>query len=118
MGNPFVHVELSSTDPAAAKAFYGELFSWTLEDTEMPVGTYTMINPGEGTGGGMMRQPIPGAPSAWLPYVVVDDIKASTEKAISLGATVLMDVTAIPGMGHYSIIEDPTGAAIGLWQMA
>ena len=36
MGNPFVHVELSSTDPAAAKAFYGELFSWQLEDTEMP----------------------------------------------------------------------------------
>ncbi len=57
MGNPFVHVELSSTDPAAAKAFYGELFSWQLEDTEMPVGTYTMINPGDGTGGGMMRQP-------------------------------------------------------------
>jgi predicted enzyme related to lactoylglutathione lyase len=65
-----------------------------------------------------MRQPMPGAPSAWLPYVVVDDIKASTEKAIALGASVLMDVTAIPGMGHYSIIQDPTGAAIGLWQMA
>ena len=29
-----------------------------------------------------------------------------------------MDVTAIPGMGQYSIIQDPTGAAIGLWQMA
>lgn len=118
MGNPFVHVELSSTDPATAKAFYGELFSWHLEDTEMPVGTYTMINPGEGTGGGMMRQPVPEAPSAWLPYVVVDDLKATTEKAVSLGATVLMDVTAIPGQGHYSIIQDPTGAAIGLWQMA
>ena len=117
MGNTFVHVELSSTDPAAARAFYGELFAWHLEDTEMPVGTYTMINPGEGTGGGMMRQPVPDAPSAWLPYVVVDDIKVTTEKAISLGAIVLMDITAIPGMGHYSIIQDPTGAAIGLWQM-
>ena len=85
MGNPFVHVELSSTDPAAAKAFYGELFSWHLEDTEMPVGTYTMIKPGEGTGGGMMRQSIPGAASAWLPYVVVDDLKSSVEKAVSLG---------------------------------
>lgn len=74
MGNPFVHVELSSTDPAEAKAFYGELFSWRLEDTEMPVGTYTMIQPGEGTGGGMMRQLMPDAPSAWLPYVLVDDV--------------------------------------------
>ena len=118
MGNPFVHVELSSTDPEAAKAFYGELFSWHLEDTQMPVGTYTMVNPGDGVGGGMMRQPIPGAPSAWLPYVVVDDVKSSVEKAVSLGANVTMDVTAIPGMGHYAIIEDPTGASIGLWQTA
>ena len=118
MGNPFVHVELSSTDPAKAKAFYGELFSWELEDTEMPVGTYTMINPGDGTGGGMMRQLVPDAPSAWLPYALVDDVRASTEKATSLGAKVLMDVTVIPGMGSYSIIEDPTGAPIGLWQMA
>ena len=67
---------------------------------------------------GQAAQPVPEAPSAWLPYVVVDDLKATTEKAVSLGATVLMDVTAIPGMGHYSIIQDPTGAAIGLWQMA
>jgi hypothetical protein len=84
----------------------------------MPVGTYTMINPGEGTGGGMMRQPIAGAPSAWLPYVVVDDLRASMDKAVTLGATILMDVTAIPGMGQYGIIEDPTGASLGLWQMA
>lgn len=118
MANPFVHVELSSTDPEAARAFYGELFAWQLEDTEMPVGTYTMINPGVGTGGGMMRQPIAGAPSAWLPYVEVDDVKASVEKAVALGANVLMDVTTITGMGHYAIIEDPTGASIGLWQVA
>jgi predicted enzyme related to lactoylglutathione lyase len=26
MANPFVHVELNTTDPAKAKAFYGKLF--------------------------------------------------------------------------------------------
>ena len=40
--------------------------------------TYTMINVGEGTGGGMMTHPVAGAPSAWLPYVLVDDIAAAT----------------------------------------
>jgi uncharacterized protein len=119
MANPFVHVELSTSDPARAKAFYGQLFSWKLEDMEMGPGmTYTMVNPGEGTGGGLMQQMTPGAPSAWLAYVVVDDVKAATAKAQSLGATVLRDVTEVPGMGWFSIIQDPTGAAVGLWQNA
>ena len=117
MPNPFVHVELNTTDPEKAKAFYGSLFDWKLEDMEMASGvTYTMVNPGEGTGGGMMKHPIPGAPSTWLAYVVVDDVRAATEKAKSLGATVMKDVTDVQGMGWFSIITDPTGAAVGLWQ--
>jgi predicted enzyme related to lactoylglutathione lyase len=76
MANPFVHVELNTTDPDKAKAFYRELFTWTMDDMQMgPDMTYTMIQPGEGTGGGLMKQPMPGAPSAWLAYVDVDDVK-------------------------------------------
>lgn len=116
MANPFVHVELSSTDVDKAKAFYGQLFNWTLEDADMGGMIYTMINPGGGTGGGMMKQLIPGAPSAWLAYVLVDEIKAATQKARSLGATVMKDVTEVPGTGWLSIITDPAGAALGLWQ--
>ena len=44
MGNPFVHVELNSTDLAKSKDFYGKLFDWKLEDAHMsPGGSYTMI---------------------------------------------------------------------------
>ena len=78
--------------------------------------TYTMINVGKGTGGGMMKHPVPGAPSAWLAYVEVDDIDAATKKARSLGATVMKDVTEVMGMGWLSILVDPTGAALGLWK--
>jgi uncharacterized protein len=117
MANPFVHMELSSTDVGKAKTFYSKLFDWKLEDTDMGGGmTYTMIKAGEGPGGGMMKQMIPGAPSAWLAYTLVDEIKAATQKAQSLGATVMKDVTEVPGMGWFSIITDPTGAALGLWQ--
>ena len=35
---------------------------------------YTMIKVGQGTGGGLMKQLMPNAASAWLPYVQVDDI--------------------------------------------
>ena len=117
MANPFVHVELNTTDVDKAKKFYGQLFSWTLEDVPMGGrGTYTMIKPGEGTGGGIMKHPVPGAPSSWLAYVLVEDIAASTEKAKSLGATVMLDVTEVMGMGWMSVIIDPTGAALGLWK--
>lgn len=117
MANPFVHVELNTTDIAKAKAFYGGLFDWKLEDVPMgPGGSYTMINVGEGTGGGMMTHPMPGAPSTWLAYVLVDDIEAATRKARALGATIAKDVTEVPGAGWFSLIVDPTGAALGLWK--
>ena len=119
MANPFVHVELNTTDPDKAKGFYSKLFAWELEDMPMGPGmTYTMIKPGEGTGGGLMKQMMPGAPSSWLAYVTVDDVKKATEKAKSLGAKVMKDVTEVPKMGWFSIISDPTGAMLGLWQNA
>ena len=119
MPNPFVHVELNTTDLDKAKGFYGKLFDWTLEDTKMGENgdlDYVMVKVGKGTGGGMMTQLIPGAGSAWLPYVDVQDIKASTKKAQSLGAKIMKDVTEIKDMGFLSIIVDPTGALLGLWQ--
>jgi hypothetical protein len=117
MANPFVHVELNTTDVGKAKSFYGKLFGWKLEDMPMDDGTYTMIDVGDdGTGGGMMKHPVPGAASSWLPYVLVDDIVAATALAKSLGANVMRDVTEVMGMGSLSIIIDPTGATLGLWQ--
>jgi len=116
MANPFVHVELNTTDLSKAKDFYGKLFDWKLEDIPMGNDTYTMIKVGEGTGGGMMKHPMPGAPSTWLAYVLVDDIAAATQKAKSLGATVIKDKTEVMGIGWFSIILDPTGAALALWK--
>jgi len=75
-----------------------------------------MIKVGNGTGGGMLRHPNPSGPSMWLSYVAVDDIKAATQKAKSLGATIMKDVTEVPGAGWLSIIVDPTGAMLGLWK--
>ena len=117
MANPFVHVELMATDVPKAKQFYSKLFDWKLQDVQMPDMTYTMIQPGEGTGGGMLKNPMPGATqSAWVAYVLVDDVKAATAKAKSLGATVMKDVTAAGDFGWFSFINDPTGAMLGLWQ--
>ena len=58
-----------------------------------------MISVGEGTGGGMMKHPMPGAPSMWLSYVLVDDIDAATKKVKALGGTVMKDKTEVHGHG-------------------
>jgi uncharacterized protein len=117
MGNPFVHVERATTDIGKAKSFYQSLFDWQLQDVTFGDGMiYTMIDVGEGTGGGMMTHPMPGAPSAWLAYTQVEDIAAATAKAKSLGATIVRDVTEVPDTGSLAIIQDPTGAYLGLWQ--
>jgi predicted enzyme related to lactoylglutathione lyase len=82
----------------------------------MPEGTYSLIKPGEGTGGGMMKNPIPNAPSSWVPYVEVADVDAAATKAKSLGAKVCKDKTEVMGRGWFVIVQDPTGELLGLWQ--
>jgi uncharacterized protein len=114
MANPFVHIELQTQDVGKSKEFYSNMFGWKWE--EMPGMDYTMINVGEGTGGGMMKKPDPGIPDHWLPYILVDDAAALTKKARALGATIALDVTEIPGYGWFSMIVDPTGATFALWQ--
>jgi len=103
-----------TNDVDKSKLFYQSLFDWKLED--IPGMDYTLIKVGEGTGGGMMKNPRPDAPSEWLAYVSVDDVAASTEKAKTLGATICKPVTEIPGVGSFSVIMDPTGATLALWQ--
>ncbi len=115
MANPFVHVELVTSDLDKAKEFYGSLFDWKLE--EIAGMEYTLIKVGEGTGGGMMKNPLPDSPSCWIAYVLVDDAVVSTDRARSLGATIRKEVTEIPGIGWFSIMTDPTGATLALWQM-
>jgi len=115
MANPFVHVELHTKDLPKARKFYEGLFGWDLKDMPMPGGgSYTMIGVGEGVGGGMMNDT--SAPPHWLAYVGVDDVRAKTQQAKSLGATVLQDVMEVGEYGTMSVIRDPADAVIALWQ--
>ena len=118
MANPFCHLELDTTDPTKAKAFYSALFDWKITDNDMGGGmVYSTFKPTDDSpGGGMMQHPMPGAPSTWLAYVLVDDVAAATKKAVSLGAKTAVDKQEVPNMGWFSVIIDPTGASLGLWE--
>ena len=114
MSNPFVHLELTTQDVAKAKDFYGKLFNWKFEDNQMPGMVYTTFKPDSGPGGGIFT--MPGAPTSWLAYVGVDDINAATDKAKSLGATIHNGPMEIPNVGWATVLADPTGATIALFQ--
>ena len=112
--NPFVHLELCTTDTAKAKEFYGQLFGWEFNDVDMGSMIYSTFKPSSGPGGGIFS--MPGMPTFWLAYVGVDDINAATEKAKSLGATIHKGPDEIPNVGWMTILADPTGATIALFQ--
>ena len=115
MSNPFVHLELCTPDTAKAKAFYSGLFGWEFTDNNMGGGMiYSTFKPSSGPGGGLFS--MPGVPTAWLAYVGVDDIKAATDKAKSLGATIHKGPDEIPNIGWFTVLSDPTGATIALFQ--
>ncbi len=118
MGNPFVYVELHASDTKKAQEFYGAMFDWEFEDIETPMGPYTFIKPGDGTPGGLAALNGGNGGSHWLSYINVEDIDAATEKATSLGAELLQGKTQVPSMGWFTVLADPNGAKIALWQSA
>ena len=77
---------------------------------------YTIINVGEGTGGGMLKNPIPNAPSMWMPYVLVDDLDATATTAVALGGSIMMEKTEVKNMGTFIIVKDPVGSMVGFWK--
>lgn len=108
--------ELMTDDVEASKAFYGELFGWTLTTIDADGMEYTMAKIGDAEVAGMMANPedAKGMPSAWGGYVTVDDVDASIAKAVKLGAQVCMEPKQCGNVGRFAVIMDPRGAALTL----
>jgi len=110
--------ELMTTDTEAAKSFYTQLFGWKLKDMSMEGIDYTTISAGEQEIGGIMSvsaPPVQGNPPPhWGVYVTVEDVDASAKKAEELGATILVSPMDIPGVGRFSVIQDPQGAVLSI----
>jgi predicted enzyme related to lactoylglutathione lyase len=118
----FCWIELSTTDVAAAKRFYGSLFDWTIADMPMPMSdgsAYAMASLGDKNVAGIMKQPAEakkmGAPAHWLSYVAVDDAAATAQKVTALGGKVLVSPFEM-GPGKMAVVQDPTGGVLALWQ--
>lgn len=109
----FVWYDLKTRDFESAWAFYGKLFGWKRNETDFPVGRYTMIRMGDRNLGGIV--PIAHEdrlPSHWVGYVSVADIDAAAAAALDLGGSVPVPPTEIGSIGRFALILDPHGAAL------
>jgi predicted enzyme related to lactoylglutathione lyase len=117
----FSWVDLQTTDLAAAKKFYSDLFGWKGEDQPMPQGgAYTMARVGgkdvAGMSGLMPEQQKMGVPPHWNCYVTVTNVDDAVKKATSLGGKAVMPAMDVMDAGRMAVLEDPSGAMFCLWQ--
>ena len=110
---PVVHLELHTGDLPRACSFYARLCGWRPERVAAGSNSYLALELGRGVGGGIVecetRRPL------WLPYVEVAEISEVTERARSLGASVLLEPREGPA-GWRSVVGAPAGAELAFWQ--
>ena len=111
--NPVVHLELHTPNLARACAFYTGLFRWRAENVRMNGGSYLCLDLLEGIEGGIVEREL-DRPN-WLPYVEVADIDKATERALRLGAALVIEPREGPA-GWRSMLEAPAGGQVALWQ--
>ena len=110
--------ELMTRDFAEAKGFYGDVCGWVFEDVPMSEGTYTLgMMQGRPVIGMMDMTGVTGfheVPAHWFSYFAVDDVDASVARTRQIGGQIIREPFDVPGTGRIAIIQDPTGAAMGL----
>lgn len=107
--------ELMTDDTTAAGQFYGDVFGWRAETTEMPNGPYTSFwaegNVEGHAAAGMMPKPEGMEfPSYWGVYFAVDDCDAMLGAVKDNGGQVLMQPMDVPEVGRFAVVQDPQGA--------
>ena len=112
----FSWVDLTTPDPAGAKAFYGALFGWEAQDTDAGGGmTYTMLRLG-GRDVAALSEAGPGRPTAWSCYVTVESVDAAADRVPAVGGTVVAPPFDVLDAGRMAVVADPVGAVVSLWE--
>lgn len=117
----FSWIELATTDQTAAKEFYSKVFGWSAADYPMgPDEAYTIFQvDGRDAAAGCTLRPeqrAHGVPPHWNLYVAVEGADATAARAAELGGTVLAQPFDVFDSGRMAVLQDPTGAALSIWQ--
>lgn len=106
------HFEILGKDGKKSRDFYAGLFGWSI-DASNPM-EYGIVSPEDnGIGGGISGVQEGDSPMVTV-YVEVDAIQPYLDKVKSLGGTVTMERTVLPGMVTMAQFQDVDGNVIGL----
>lgn len=109
-------VDLGTSDPAAAAAFYSGLFGWDIQEGPPEAGGYRMClfrgRPVAGLGPSQSE----GMPPWWTTYVAVSSADETAAAISANGGTVLVPPMDVLDVGRMAVAADPYGAVISVWQ--
>ncbi len=114
----FCWFECNSRDKAAAQSFYTALIAGEAQDCSQSPFPYAIVSCGGHPALGLMEMgsTFPAEiPAHWMGYIAVADLDAVCAKVPTLGGTVCVAPTDI-SIGRFSVIIDPTGATVSLFQ--
>ncbi len=115
MAGNICHIEISVTDMAVARKFYGDVFGWEFP---MVGDEYTIFKAGDGVGGGLELRKDRPADGAVTLYIYVDDIPAALDRIVKAGGKAERPKTEIPGYGFMATFRDPCGNKMALFTAA
>lgn len=116
--NEWLWVDLLSGNVEAAAAFYQAVIGYDI--VPIPEGALrhgVRLVTGGRARAGILEKASASATPVWLPYVRVADVQAAVEKARKAGGKVIMDPVTLR-RAVVAIIEDPTGAPLGVAQLS
>jgi len=111
------HVEIVATDPHGLKQLLAQVFGWRFETHPMGEGEYHMFRTPDGNGGGILA-PQGGQPVAATPYVNVRDAEATRAACEKAGATIVVPITEVPGMGRFFWFQAAGAPPLACWEPA
>jgi predicted enzyme related to lactoylglutathione lyase len=107
------HTELASSNPAATKAWCAKVLGWTFRPSfPTPAGDYHLFAYSDKGGGGIRLNNSPEMPGS-MPFVHVEDAKASFEKAIREGAEEMVAPQRVMEGVTIAVVRAPGGVPIG-----
>ncbi|MDN5670078.1 MAG: VOC family protein, partial [Renibacterium salmoninarum] len=99
-------IDLMTSEPEKAKAFYTKLFGWTYETgDEEKYGGYTLaFKDGKSVAGLMKNEPETGQPDVWSTYLRSEDIDRTAELTTANGGQVFFPPMEVPEQGKMMMI--------------
>lgn len=115
-----IWTDLSVPNAEEVKDFYREVVGWEAND--YPMGDhndFTIHTPASGktVAGICHTRDNTNLPSQWLVYIIVADLDRSVTRCVELGGQLISGPNQL-GHDRWSVIQDPAGAVIALYEQA